>query len=143
MLEGSIHSAGAVPSSLHQKLKFIVNNKLVVVSGEEELLVNKPFPIRYVEAAEESFETAFQALEIANATFVGDGAPSLKPKLSKAALMIAKVMTSKGYQAGSGLGKTEQGIDLMMHRHSPEGHMHCQKVCMAQYSPTACRRFAW
>ena len=29
-----IHSTGAVPSTLHQKVKFIIENKLVVVSRE-------------------------------------------------------------------------------------------------------------
>ncbi|XP_039022787.1 uncharacterized protein LOC120155295 [Hibiscus syriacus] len=31
-----IHSAGAVPSSLHQKLKFVVDGQLICVSAEEE-----------------------------------------------------------------------------------------------------------
>lgn len=34
-----IHSAGVVTSTLHQRLKFVVNNKLVVVEGEEYVLV--------------------------------------------------------------------------------------------------------
>ncbi|GAV77030.1 hypothetical protein CFOL_v3_20502 [Cephalotus follicularis] len=36
-----IHSAGGVPSSLYQKLKFISGNKQVIISGEEELLVRE------------------------------------------------------------------------------------------------------
>lgn len=35
-----IHSAGAVTSMLHQRLKFVVNKKLVVVEGEEYFLVS-------------------------------------------------------------------------------------------------------
>lgn len=30
----SIHSVGAVTSTLHQKLKFIVNGKMIVIDGE-------------------------------------------------------------------------------------------------------------
>jgi len=59
-----IHSAGVVPSTLHQKLKYIMGDKLVIVSGEEDLLVSGPSSSRYIEAAEEAFETAFQSLEI-------------------------------------------------------------------------------
>ncbi|XP_020215417.1 uncharacterized protein LOC109799282 [Cajanus cajan] len=54
-----IHSAGVVPSSLHQKLKFIVEDKLVIVSGEEDMLVSCPTPTHYIEAAEEALETSF------------------------------------------------------------------------------------
>ncbi|XP_006582598.1 uncharacterized protein [Glycine max] len=34
-----IHSVGVVPSTLHQKLKFVVEGHLVIVSGEEDVLV--------------------------------------------------------------------------------------------------------
>ncbi|RDX76830.1 hypothetical protein CR513_43125, partial [Mucuna pruriens] len=54
-----IHAAGVVPSSLHQKLKFIVGDKLVIISWEEELVVACPKPIEHVEANEEALETAF------------------------------------------------------------------------------------
>jgi hypothetical protein len=35
-----IHSAGAVTSTLHQKLKFLADDKLVVVEGEEDIVVS-------------------------------------------------------------------------------------------------------
>lgn len=102
--------AGAVPSSLHQRVKFVVEDKIVVVFGEEEMLVNKPSPFRYVEAAEESLETSFQSLEIANAVFGGNELSSPVIKLSKNEEMVARIMMSKGYQLGRGLGKVGQGI---------------------------------
>ena len=37
-----IHSVGVVPSTLHQKLKFVVEGHLVIVSGEEDILVSCP-----------------------------------------------------------------------------------------------------
>jgi len=54
-----IHSVGVVPSTLHQKLKFVVEGHLVMVSGEEDVLASCPSSMPYVEAAEESLETAF------------------------------------------------------------------------------------
>ena len=59
-----IHSVGVVPSTLHQKLKFVVERQLVIVSGEEDILVSFPSSTPYVEPTEESLETSFQALEI-------------------------------------------------------------------------------
>src|SRR4051812_28257377 len=35
-----IHEAGAVTSTLHQKLKFVTNGKLVTISGEQALMVS-------------------------------------------------------------------------------------------------------
>jgi len=54
-----IHSVGVIPSTLHQKLKFVVEGHLVIVSGEEDVLVSCSSFKPYVEAMEESFETAF------------------------------------------------------------------------------------
>lgn len=105
-----IHAARAVPSTLHQKIKFVINDKLVVVSAEEDLLVSKPLSTPYIEAAEEALETSFQALEIVNATYVGEEMPVIKAHPSDASLMVAKVMLEGGYQHGRGLGKYGQGI---------------------------------
>jgi len=54
-----IHSVGVVLSTLHQKLKFVVEGRLVIVSGEEDILVSCPSSMPYVEAVEESLEMAF------------------------------------------------------------------------------------
>ncbi|KAL5138474.1 hypothetical protein HKD37_10G028641 [Glycine soja] len=59
-----IHSVRVVPSTLHQKLKFVVEGYLVIVSGEEDVLVSCPSSMPYVEAAEESLETTFQSFEV-------------------------------------------------------------------------------
>lgn len=58
-----IHEAGAVTSTLHQKLKFVKNNKLVVVGGEKLLLVSHLSSSTYVEV-EEEVGMSFQALSI-------------------------------------------------------------------------------
>ncbi|XP_052723845.1 uncharacterized protein LOC128193782 [Vigna angularis] len=102
-----IHSAGVVPSTLHQKLKYIMGDKLIIVSGEEDLLVSGPSSTRYIEAAEEALETAFQSLEIVGNTYVE---PFLvNPHLSGTSIMMAKVMLKEGYKYGNGLGKYGQG----------------------------------
>jgi hypothetical protein len=36
-----IHAAGAVTSTLHQKLKFITGDKMIVVSGQEDIMVSQ------------------------------------------------------------------------------------------------------
>ncbi|XP_050897804.1 uncharacterized protein LOC127104675 [Lathyrus oleraceus] len=65
-----IHAVGAVTSTLHQKMKFVVDDKLVIIHGEEDLMVSNLSSFRYIEADEDALETSFQALEIANAVLV-------------------------------------------------------------------------
>nr|KYP36696.1 hypothetical protein KK1_042162 [Cajanus cajan] len=107
-----IHSAGVVPSSLHQKLKFIVEDKLVIVSGEEDMLVSCPTPTRYIEATEEALETSFQSLEIISTAYVES--PMGSPQSSSASMMVAKVMMNGGYQPGLGLGKCLEGVTKLI-----------------------------
>ena len=59
-----------VPSTLPKKLKFLVEGQLVIVSGEEDILVSCPSSTPYVEDAEESLETSFQTLKIVNNAYV-------------------------------------------------------------------------
>ncbi|KAH1247175.1 hypothetical protein GmHk_06G017124 [Glycine max] len=102
-----IHSVGVVPSTLHQKLKFVVEGHLVIVSGEEDILVSCPSSMSYVQAAEESLETAFQSFEVVNIASVD----SLfgQPCLSDTAVMVAQVMLGNGYEPEMGLGKNNGG----------------------------------
>ncbi|GAU50475.1 hypothetical protein TSUD_409600 [Trifolium subterraneum] len=58
-----IHEAGAVTSTLHQKLKFVREGKLVFVNGEEALLVSHLSAFSYIGADVED-GTAFQGLSI-------------------------------------------------------------------------------
>jgi len=103
-----IHSAGVVPSTLHQKLKFMFNDKLIIVSGEEDFLVSGPLPTPYIETAEEALETSFQALEILGTMYVEPF--KINPCLSKASVMVAKTMLKEGYKHGQALGNSGQGL---------------------------------
>jgi hypothetical protein len=61
-----IHAAGAVTSTLHQKLKFIIGDKMIIVSGQEDMRVNHLSSFRYIEVDEEATEVPFQVLEVAS-----------------------------------------------------------------------------
>lgn len=51
--------AGAIPSALHQKVKFIVEGRLGCVNGEEDLLISKPAATLFVEVTEEVPKCSF------------------------------------------------------------------------------------
>ena len=57
----------------------------------------------YVEAAEESLEMDFQSFEVVSIASV-DSLPR-QPRLSGAAMMVARVMLGHGYEPEMGLGK--------------------------------------
>ncbi|KAH1188541.1 hypothetical protein GmHk_U059425 [Glycine max] len=61
----------------------------------------------YVEAAEESLETAFQSFEVVSIASVDSF--SEQPCLSNTAIMVARVMLGNGYDPGMGLGKNNGG----------------------------------
>jgi hypothetical protein len=58
-----IHAAGAVSSTLHQKLKYVWNGQIVTVCGEEDILVSHLSSFKYVEVDGEIHETLCQAFE--------------------------------------------------------------------------------
>ncbi|RDX71482.1 hypothetical protein CR513_49163, partial [Mucuna pruriens] len=103
-----IHAAGAIPSSPHQKVKFIADEQLISVMGEKELIVSTLLPDEYVEGDEEAHETSFQALEIVGTTSSEVEGGDHKP--SRAAIMAAKVLISNGFEPSKGLGRKLDGM---------------------------------
>jgi hypothetical protein len=61
-----IHDAGAVTSTLHQKLKCVRNGKLVTIHGEEAYLVSQVSSFSCVEVGSAE-GTSFQGLTIEGA----------------------------------------------------------------------------
>ncbi|KAJ1425817.1 G-patch domain [Sesbania bispinosa] len=59
---------------------------------------------------EQSKEATF---EIANPSYVREGAQIVRPSMSNASIMVARVMLKKGYQPGQGLGKFLNGVTKM------------------------------
>ncbi|XP_039683789.1 uncharacterized protein [Medicago truncatula] len=66
-----IHEAGAVTSTLHQKLKFVSRGKLVTVSGESALLVSHLSSFSFI-GGESSDGTLFQGLSVESGTTRGE-----------------------------------------------------------------------
>ncbi|XP_017984271.1 PREDICTED: uncharacterized protein LOC108663589 [Theobroma cacao] len=95
-----IHMAGAIPSSLHQKVKFIAEGQLISVCAEEDILAIQPSSAPYVEATEEVPECSFKSFEFVNATYVGEKKVIPTPRLLVATKMGVKQIVGKGCRAG-------------------------------------------
>ena len=68
-----IHIAGAVPSTIHQKVKFVVEEQLIGVVGEEDIVATLITFDSYIYVDENAIECSFRSLEVVNTTFVGIG----------------------------------------------------------------------
>lgn len=83
-----IHEAGAVTSTFHQKLKFVKNEKLVIMGGEQAMLVSHLSSFTYIDA-DEAEGASFQALFVDNITARKNGE-------SMASLKDAQYMVKNG-----------------------------------------------
>ncbi|PKI57286.1 hypothetical protein CRG98_022325 [Punica granatum] len=102
-----IHSAGAVPSSLHQKLKFIEEG-LITVKGEEDYAIYKQMAVPYFSVGNDEnlpFHS-FQTISVIR------DYEEIGP--SRADRMIGKVLLCHNYIPGTGLGAREQGINCLI-----------------------------
>ena len=67
-----IHIARAVPSTLHQKIKFVIEGQLVSVAAEEDKITTTSSRAPYVETNEKVMEYSFRSLEFVNVMYVGE-----------------------------------------------------------------------
>nr|QVT92263.1 reverse transcriptase [Solanum chacoense] len=97
-----IHMAGAVPSTLHQLMKFVWKDQELVIHGEGSHSDGYAPIVHKV-----SRGCDFYTVELVNATD-DDLAP--QPPMPVVYKMIATVMLQNGFEPGFGLGKYFQGI---------------------------------
>lgn len=96
-----IHAAGAVTSTLHQKMKFVVDGKVVTVGGEEDIMVSHLRSYRYVEVEGEVHETPFQPFEtvqVMKTRLPEDD----KTEVSMTSLREARAVVESGHPEGWG-----------------------------------------
>jgi len=79
-----IHTAGAVTSSLHQCLKYIMNGMLVTVKAEETVSMIKNVVVPFIEA-EDCNDEYSHTFEIINTDWVPENTMIRRPRILKAA----------------------------------------------------------
>ena len=94
-----MHVASAVASSLHRRLKFPFEDRLITIMVEEPLTIFKETSVSYI--ANTFLEATFHNFELVSMI---SSASELKSAWLFATLMVAKEMLKFGYQLGQGLG---------------------------------------
>ncbi|XP_070014219.1 uncharacterized protein [Nicotiana sylvestris] len=109
-----IHMARAVPSTLHQMVKFEHNRQEIIVHGEDESSIYKDPLIPCIEAKEGCESIVYQAFKVVSVDHVEEENPILHPRLSTTSIMVAAVIMRQGYEPGKGLGESLQGISELI-----------------------------
>uniref|UniRef100_A0A2N9IAZ7 Retrotransposon gag domain-containing protein n=1 Tax=Fagus sylvatica TaxID=28930 RepID=A0A2N9IAZ7_FAGSY len=91
-----LHTAGAVPSSLHQKMKLIIGNQLVTILAEEPISIYNDGEIPYIDGCA-SEEASFHSFEFVT---VIHRVAAVEPRLSRAGIMVAKEFVKAGFSQG-------------------------------------------
>jgi len=108
-----IHEAGAVTSTLHQKLKFVSHGKLVTLSGESALLVSHLSAFSYISGSDVD-ETPIQGFSAEDNTRKGE--------TCMASLKDAQKLVQKGKTEGWGQlvqlpeNKRKEGLGFSTHK---------------------------
>ncbi|XP_049401663.1 uncharacterized protein LOC125865510 [Solanum stenotomum] len=105
-----IHMARAVPSTLHQVVKFEHNHQEIIVHGEDDLPIYIDPSIPYIEAKEGCESIIYQSFEAVSVDRFREVDPTIQPCLSSSYSMIGTTMLKYGCQPGIGLGLCSQGI---------------------------------
>ncbi|XP_027067891.1 uncharacterized protein [Coffea arabica] len=100
-----IHKSGAVPFSLYQLLKFIVNDKLITIFAEEDCFVIADSGSKE-DGSRNATVTPHSTADIVSVSWI----TKEERVLSKASVMMAKEMIRGGYEFDKGLRRDLQEI---------------------------------
>ncbi|XP_027075870.2 uncharacterized protein [Coffea arabica] len=104
-----IHASNSVPSSLHQMLRFIMNDQFIAVFAEDDctMIVDAKFN------GENRKRTPISSHHVADIVSVGWASRDkslTQSNLPEASIIMAREMIRGGYEIGKGLGRELQGI---------------------------------
>ncbi|XP_071909679.1 uncharacterized protein [Coffea arabica] len=104
-----IHTSGAIPSSLHQLLRFVVNDQLITVFAEDDctMIVNSG---PNEEDSKTSLLSSHHVADIVSVGWISKEKPVVEMNLPEASVMMAKEMIRGRYEMGKGLGRNLQGV---------------------------------
>nr|XP_016479033.1 PREDICTED: uncharacterized protein LOC107800379 [Nicotiana tabacum] len=114
-----IHAAKAVPSSLHQMVKFKLDRQEIVVHGDKDLSARNDTIVPFIEDEDNKGPWVYQTFETVSIEKIPEGKCIPGPKLSSASVMVANEMLKNGFMSGKGLGSSLQGI---VHLVRPSGN---------------------
>ncbi|XP_070013066.1 uncharacterized protein [Nicotiana sylvestris] len=105
-----IHAAKAVPSTLHQMVKFDWDRQEIVVHGEDNMSTVSDAIVPFIETDDDKGLWVYQVFDTVSVEKVPKGKIIPVPRITAATVMVASEMLKNGFVQGKGLGADLQGI---------------------------------
>ncbi|XP_070054563.1 uncharacterized protein [Nicotiana tomentosiformis] len=105
-----IHTAKAIPSSLHQMVKFKWDRQEIVVHGDENLSAYNDTIVPFIEVKDDKGPWVYQTFKTVSVEKIPEGECILGPKLPSASVMVANEMLKNSFMPGKCMGLFLQGI---------------------------------
>ncbi|XP_070035361.1 uncharacterized protein [Nicotiana tomentosiformis] len=97
-----IHATKAIPSSLHQMVKFEWDRQEIVVHGDENSSAYNDTIIPFIEVEDDKGPWVYQIFKTVSVGKIPEGECILGPKIPSASVMVANEMLKNGFLPGKG-----------------------------------------
>ena len=105
-----IHAAKAVPSTLHQMIKFEWDRQEIVLHGEDPTCAMNDAIVPFIETEDDKGPWVYQVFDTVPVIRVPEGKSMLCPRVAAETIMVVSEMLNNGFVPGKGLGAELQGI---------------------------------
>ncbi|XP_070002400.1 uncharacterized protein [Nicotiana sylvestris] len=105
-----IYAAKALPSTLHQMVKFEWDRQEIVVHGEDTMCAQSDAIIPFIEVEDDKGPWVYQVFDTVSVEKIPEGKSILVPKVTAASVIVVSEMLKNGFIPGKGLGASLQGI---------------------------------
>ena len=105
-----IHEAGAIPSSLHQKVKFIHEGRIITLQSDTDVTTSSE-PVLQISHSENDLHlTGFVFDEVQVVSLEDDDRDMVPMSFDQhSSTLVLKMMRGMSYMPGLGLGRRQQG----------------------------------
>eukprot|EP00261_Vitis_vinifera_P030644 XP_019071887.1 PREDICTED: uncharacterized protein LOC109121615 [Vitis vinifera] len=105
-----IHEAGAIPSSLHQKVKFIHEGRIITIQSDRDIITSSE-PVLHISHSEDDLHLTGFTFDEVQVVSLEDGNRDTVPMSfdQHSNTLVLSMMRGMSYLPGMGLGRRQQG----------------------------------
>ncbi|XP_034674419.1 uncharacterized protein LOC117905643 [Vitis riparia] len=105
-----IHKAGAIPSSLHQKVKFIHEGCIITIQSDRDIITSSE-PVLHISHSEDDLHLTGFTFDEVQVVSLEDGSRDMVPMSfdQHSSTLVLSMMRGMSYLPGMGLGRRQQG----------------------------------
>ena len=105
-----IHEAGAIPSSLHQKVKFIHEGRIITIQSDRDIITSSG-PVLHISHSEDDLHLTGFTFDEVQVVSLEDGSRDMVPMSfdQHNSTLVFSMMRGMSYLPGMGLGRRQQG----------------------------------